>query len=190
MPLSLVTAPTETPVTLAEACAHLRLSVGDDDATVQALIAAATAHLDGYAGILGRCLVTQTWRMTMDTLPQAGFRLPLVPVASVSSIVYVASDGTETTLPVDQFALSGDRVVPAYGVTWPTPRAQTDAVTVTFVAGYGAAADVPAAIKQAALLLVGYWYDQRSAVTVGNIVTTMPLAVDALLAPYRVHSFG
>lgn len=190
MPLSLVTAPAETPVTLAEACAHLRVAEGDDDATVNALIAAATAHLDGYAGILGRCLVTQTWAMTMDTLPRDGFRLPLVPVASVASITYVDADGVSQTLAADQRALSGDRVVPAYGVTWPTPRAQTDAVTVTFIAGYGAAADVPAAIRQALLLLVGHWYDQRSAVNVGNIVTPMPLAVEALLAPYRVHSFG
>lgn len=189
MPLSLVTAPAETPVTLEEACAHLRLSVGDDDATVNALIAAATAHLDGKDGILGRALVSQTWAMTMDTLPRDGFRLPLVP-ASVESIVYVATGGTETVLPAEQYALSGDRVVPAYGASWPAPRAQTDAVTVTFAAGYGGPSNVPAAIRQAMLLLVGYWYDQRSAVNVGNIVNEMPLGVDALLAPYRVISFG
>ena len=53
------------------------------------------------------------------------------------------------------------------------------------IAGYGAAAAVPAAIKQAMLLLIGHWFANREAVNVGNIVTAMPLAVEALIAPYR-----
>ena len=52
-----------------------------------------------------------------------------------------------------------------------------------------AAASVPAAIKAAILLLIRHWFDNPSAVQVGQPVQAMPFAVDALLAPYRRISF-
>jgi uncharacterized phiE125 gp8 family phage protein len=54
------------------------------------------------------------------------------------------------------------------------------------VAGYGGSHTVPEPIKQAILLLVGAWFENREAVLTGTIVATLPFAVDALLAPYRV----
>ena len=55
-------------------------------------------------------------------------------------------------------------------------------VAITFTAGYGAPADVPAAIRQAMLLLVTQWYEHRQVTGTGS---TLPFAVEALLAPYR-----
>jgi len=49
--------------------------------------------------------------------------------------------------------------------------------------------EIPQPIRAAMLLLIGHLYANREAVNVGNIVTTVPLAVDALLAPYRVAGF-
>jgi uncharacterized phiE125 gp8 family phage protein len=71
--------------------------------------------------------------------------------------------------------------------TWPTPTLRTVApIRVRYVAGYGAtAASVPSRYKQAILLLVGHWYENREAVNIGNIVNTLPLAVDALLLSDR-----
>ena len=62
LPPALVTPPSGAVVTLAAAKAHLRVDHDLDDSAIGALIAAAEAHLDGYGGILGRCLLTQTWR--------------------------------------------------------------------------------------------------------------------------------
>jgi len=59
---------------------------------------------------------------------------------------------------------------------------------VTFVSGYGAAAAVPKAIKQALLLLIGHLYENREAVTTANL-NELPMAVNALLYPYRVWGF-
>jgi uncharacterized phiE125 gp8 family phage protein len=59
-------------------------------------------------------------------------------------------------------------------------------VKVTFVSGYPA---VPAAIKQAILLLIGQWYQTREAINVGNIVTALPNTVESLLTNYRSFSF-
>jgi hypothetical protein len=55
--LRLVTLPNKSVLTHDEAKAHLRV----DDTLITALIAAATARLDGRDGILGRCLRSETW---------------------------------------------------------------------------------------------------------------------------------
>ena len=45
-------------LTTAEAKAHCRVDTSDDDTLIASLVKAATAHLDGWSGILGRCLVS------------------------------------------------------------------------------------------------------------------------------------
>ena len=54
MRLVLVTQPAATPITLAEVKAQARVSHDDEDLLLQHYIDAATAWLDGPAGILGR----------------------------------------------------------------------------------------------------------------------------------------
>ncbi len=44
---------------------------------------------------------------------------------------------------------------------------------------------LPAPVHQAALLLIGHWYENREAVTVGFGGRVLPMAVDRLIAPYR-----
>ncbi|RRH71999.1 head-tail connector protein [Falsigemmobacter faecalis] len=41
------------------------------------------------------------------------------------------------------------------------------------------------ALKSAALLWAGHLYEHREAVVTGTIATSLPLTVDALIAPYR-----
>lgn len=42
-------------------------------------------------------------------------------------------------------------------------------------------------VRTAMLLLVGHWYSNREAVNIGNITSEVPLAVEALLQPYRIY---
>ncbi|MFM5229641.1 head-tail connector protein [Aeromonas media] len=51
-------------------------------------------------------------------------------------------------------------------------------------AGEGGQSFTPA-LKLAALLLIGHWYTNREAVVTGTIATTLPLAYDSLIHPYR-----
>lgn len=181
----LITAPASDPVTLGEAKAHLRVDHSDEDARITSLIKAATSYLDGRTGVIGRCLVTQTWELTLDAFPAKEIELPLGPVASVTSVKYVDAAGLEQTLSagsyyVDTASLSA-WVVPED--TWPATMAAANAVTVRYVAGT-AAASVPEAIRQAILLLVGHWYENRQPVADGSIAS-LPFTVDALLAPFR-----
>lgn len=178
-------APAATPVTLAEAKAHLRVDHSDDDALITALIEAATGHLDGWTGVLGRALVTQTWTQAFDVFLDP-LRLPL-PAKTIASITYVNTTGATTTVSSDDYVLAADAlgsfVETAYGVTWPDARDQARAVTVTFTAGEAAAA-VPAAIKAAILLMVGDLYANREGVVTGTITAVNP-TVSALIATYR-----
>lgn len=178
-------APSVTPVSLTEVKAHCRVEGTDSDAVLTALLNAAVDHLDGWTGILGRCMVTQTWRQDFS-----GFgcmRLPLWPVASISTVTYYDADNAQQTLSTDVYTLRSD-ALGAYvdlkpDQSWPGVYARPDAVSVTFIAGQ-AAADVPAALKAAILLLTSHWNENREAVSEGSM-SPLPFGVSALIAPYR-----
>lgn len=67
--LTLVTAPATEPVMLSDARAHLRIDDDDtsQDSLIQTLIQAAREYIER---ILGRALVTQTWKFTLDRFPR------------------------------------------------------------------------------------------------------------------------
>jgi uncharacterized phiE125 gp8 family phage protein len=56
-------------------------------------------------------------------------------------------------------------------------------VTITYVAGYADVAHVPQSIKQAMLLLLATWYENREDVVIDRRISSVSLAkgVDALL---------
>jgi len=180
-------APATTPVTVAEAKAHLRVDTSDEDTLIGGLVASATSHLDGWSGVLGRAIVTQTWRQDFNDF-SARMRLPLFPVASITSVVYLDANGASQTVSGADYALLVDdrgafvRFIEDFNP--PIVYDDGPAVSVTYVAGL-AVADVPPAIKHAILLLVGHWFANRETVVTGTIATAMPMAVDALLAPLR-----
>lgn len=181
-----ITAPAVPPVSLAEAKAHLRVDSTDEDALITGLVASATAHLDGYTGILGRAVVTQTWRLDVDEFPIDAIDLPLTPVQSVTSVVYIDRDDVAQTLDPTLYDLvtraGTTRVERPRTSLWPATARRPDAVRVTFVVG-DAVADVPAPIKSAALLIVGDLYHNREAA--GPQALAPNPAVHALIAPYR-----
>lgn len=171
MRLVLVTPPGATPITLCEAKAQARVEHDDEDLLLQHYVDAATAWLDGPTGILGWCLVTQTWRAELATVT-GHIRLPF-PDTVISSAVFTDAEGGEL---IHELALQDQHPLlrPISGFGRPA--------AITFTAGYGAPADVPAAIRQAMLLLVTQWYEHRQVTGTG---TALPFAIEALLAPYR-----
>lgn len=181
-------APAADVVSLAEAKAHLRVEHTAEDTLITAMVAAATQHLDGWSGVLGRCLVTQTWRQAYSGFPAGStLRLPLPDVQSVT-LSYTDPAGAPQTVSAADYHLVNDvcggAVVLASGASWPSAADRPDAVSATFVAGYGNAAAVPAPIKAAILLHVGTLYENRKSVT-DDAMAVLPLAYDALIAPYR-----
>lgn len=118
---------------------------------------------------LQRALITQTWQLQMDRFPCWEIEARICPLMSVTGIVYVAADGTSTTIPASDYivntASEPGRIVPSYGKTWPVARCQENAVTVTFTAGYGpTAATVPEIACQAIRLVAAEDVISREAV--------------------------
>ena len=182
--------PAATPVSLAEAKAHCRVDDADQDSLITRLIEAATAHLDGWTGVLGRSLVTQTWAQSFAAFPAGrSIRLPLAPVQSIASIGYRDTSDAEQVLASSAYHLVTDaigaRVLLDEDADWPDTHDRPDAVTVAAVCGYGDAGDVPEAIRQAILMMVGHWFENREAVGAGVLFNELPMAVQALLTPYR-----
>lgn len=185
----LITAPEAFPVSLEEAKAALDVEDNERDTLITGLIAAATIWLDGYTGILGRALCEQTWRQDFDAFDRK-LRLPLLPVIDVESVSYVDSAGATQTVAALNYTVRQDALgaYVQFLTTFAAPAisAEPAAVSVTYVAGYDDEGEVPmpAAIKQAMLLLIRQWFDNPTAVIVGASVEKMPFAVQALLAPF------
>lgn len=187
----LVSAPSITPVSLTEAKAQLDIGYTDKDALITALIQAATGYLDGWTGILGRCLVEQTWRQDFDRFAYC-LRLPLSPVIDIASVKYDDAAGDEQTIAAENYSLLNDDLGPYVKFidtfSFPDIHDEWPAVRVTYDAGYeseGSTSTVPAPIKQAILLLVRHWFDNPTAVVVGVTAQAVPMSVDALIAPFR-----
>lgn len=181
------TAPAMAPISLDEAKAHLRIIDDEgEDAYVASLIDVAAQSLDGWSGLLGRALITQSWRAAYPRFRRE-LRLPLEPVQSLTSIAYTDLAGVAQTLDVADARVLAEGRGPyvRFGVDLPATASEPDAVQITYVAGYGdAAADIPAPIRQAMLLLIGHFYANREDATPVALHET-PRAVRSLLAPFR-----
>jgi len=190
---TLVTAPTEEPVTRALAIAHLRDNPDTDQADyIDQLIPSAREVVEEK---LWRSLCTQTWDFFFEAFPCGDIDVPLAPLRSVASISYVDADGVSQTLSSSLYSVDATsepgRIRPAYNEVWPATRDSTmKAVTVRAVCGYGSAANVPYKVKQAILLVVGDYFNNRESVVVGTISSRIEGALDSLLADHMRPVIG
>ena len=191
MAVKLITAPTQEPITLAEAKAQCRVDITTDDALIAGLVKAARLYCEK---ISWRAFMRQTWELWLDSWPASSFTLPFPPLYSVTSIKYYDTADVEATLSTsiyyaDTIATPG-AIRLKYNQTWPSTVLRTyNAVVVRFVAGYATDEEVPQNFKQAMLLLVGHWYENREAVTLGTVSRQLELAVRTLLEIDRTFEY-
>lgn len=190
MALKLYTPPAAEPVALANVKSHLRVDHGLDDTLIEGLITVARQEAEK---ITRRALITQTWELVLDRFPCHEITAPLPPLQSVTSIKYYDTDGAEQTLDAAAYQVDTDsapaRIIPAYGLIWPTTRDQLNTVRIQFIAGYGDAdTNIPQAIKQWIMIRVATLYENREAIAQGQPVQDLKF-VDGLLDEYRVIRF-
>ena len=189
--LGIVTAPSVEPIDIATAKLYLRVETDDDVTLIQAMIQKARVDAENK---LDRTLINTTWRMTFDEFPCGAnpIHLPRPPLGSSSSnvsITYTNSTGASTVWDSSNYSIDYNsepgRLFPIYGQTWPTARDIPNAVTIQFVAGYGATADtVPAGIRTYMMRLIADEYENREVSSVG--MTVNPHSnIEGLLDPYR-----
>ena len=176
MALMLTTPPTLPVATLYEAKAQMRVDAEDEDALIERLVATATAHLEGRAGITGRAFAPQVWTWS-GAIPCTGrLVLPLAPVITVASVPAAGA-----AVDAGDYALSEpDNGEMVFAARWRGAEA-----VVAFEAGYADAA-IPEPLKHAVLLLASLWFEHRAELAEPEGATRMiPYGVRALVAPFR-----
>lgn len=173
--LIVTVAATVEPVTLTEAKAHLRVTHSSDDTLIGSLI---TAAREAAEQITGRALAAATYRWASEGEIAAEMRLPLWPVATVTTVSYEDADGVRQTMDSGDYALDGDRAVVAL-----TPPEGGSKLSVTFTV---APTLVPEAVKSAIKLMVEDLYVNTGGVITGETVEQNP-AAERILHLQRVN---
>ena len=134
--------PTVEPITLAQAREQMGDLVGDtiNDPLIIRRITEARQFAENY---MQRAIVQQTRELRLDAFCD-GIDLDFPNLQSVVSVKYIDTDGAEQTMDaadyeVDTYGYIGS-VYPAYGKSWPTARAQKNAVRIQYKCGYGISA--------------------------------------------------
>ncbi len=182
MSLKRTVAPADLPLTLDEVKDHIRWEpTADDDAPIMLYLRAAVDQFDGATGMLNRAIVTQTWQLDFGSFPVSGkaIKIPLPPLQSVTSVQYIDTDGTTQTLATSEYKVlnlnSPTRagwIEEAFSKTWPSTRDEGEAVTVTFVAGYGLRNAVPEHIRHLLLFTIQDAYDGRAPIDAKPLTRT------------------
>ena len=188
--LRLKTAPTLTPVSLAEAKTHLRLdsSFTADDDYITTLINVATSAAENYTNL---AIMEQSWYLDIDAFPDYFNLLKgTLRVLTINSITYSDENNASQTLASSNYFADGSikpaRIYFAPDATIPSTYDKPNAVNVDFTLGFTAASQVPAPIKQAVLLMVGTYYETRQTVS-DRTYKEIPQSAEFLLMPYRVQ---
>ncbi len=162
-----------------------------EDPILLMLIASARAAAEQE---LKRYLITQTLEFVIDGFPECDEEISLPPLQSVVSIKYIDELGDEQTLSASAYLVDSDskpsRIEPAYQITWPSHRCQNNAVRVRFIAGYGAAAAVPACIKSWMLIHIANLWENRASMMIDarSLVQIPQTFIDRLLDPERIYA--
>ena len=162
-----------TPVlTTAEAKKALRVDFSEDDDFIDALVESATLHVQK---VLNRALISQTVIAEWDSV---GYEvsLPYAPVISMTSLVTVDDEGTETELVLNTgYTMRNNKIKVNTGI----------GLKATYLAGYGAtSSDVPAPIKRAIERIVISLYDRRDDEVLETNVEGLEFSSMVLLQPY------
>jgi hypothetical protein len=199
-------------LSLADAKQHLRVTASDDDSYISGLIGMA---VDACSNYLGYSIKKGTAKYGFDSFtgspalinPVNGLNIPSgnylrvnSRVLAVNSVSYVNSSQAVTAFAGSDWIVAPDPMGNYSRNIFinTAPDSITDD-TIKYIIevseGFNpvgtASVDpdtiFPMAIKHAALLLVGQYYDNRNAIVVGTIQSKISLGFEYLLDPYKIQ---
>jgi len=182
---SLLTAPSGDVLTLAELKSSLRITHTFEDALLQRYINAAVDRLDGYYGILGKALLSQTWQVSLPSLSSKislpfGNKVSAVVVKYYDSLNSLQTASSSLYLYYD--TVTGPIIELTSGSVWPQVYDRPDPALVQWTFGFGSGS-IPSAIKEAVALLASNFYENRAVTDIQGF-KDLPPAAQALLSPY------
>lgn len=170
--------------------AHLRLGSGFgqdsvQDAVLTSFLRAAVTAIEARTS---KVLFERTFELSVRIWRDLGSQaLPVAPVSAVSDLEIIDRNGVRTSVDGAAYWLERDGHVPrlrATGVVLPAIPEAGEAL-VTFDAGYGADwSDIPADLRQAAMLLAAHYYEFRNETSLSD--GCMPFGVSSLIERYKV----
>jgi uncharacterized phiE125 gp8 family phage protein len=195
MILTEISAPPQAAVPVRAFADHLRLGTGfaDDgsqDAVLELYLRSAMAAIEARLGV---ALLSRPYSWTVTRWREESSQgLPIGPVLSIDAITIVDVEGTETAVDPEAWSLLRDdrrpRLIGRFGRRLPAIPSSGHA-EIQFVAGYGPAwENVPADLRQAALLLAAHYYDNRNEGSAPD--GSMPFGVLVLMESYRAMRLG
>lgn len=162
MSYNLITAKSVYAVTLEEAKRHLKELTTDNDAYIQDLIIAAQQKVEEEYDL---SLTAETWELLLDKFPEKMIEIYIWPVAVLSSVKYTDGNGDTQEVTSTKYAtdLVGKpaRVYPIDSNFWPDVKDTINAVQVRFTTGFTSPETIPGDIKQAILMMITDWFDNR-----------------------------
>lgn len=177
--------PIEALVTLEEAKLHLRIidmfisENSPDDDYIEGLIVTAVEWGETFQG---RSWITRSIDYFADAWPPPLFQLPRPPIQEINSITYATDDGTYM-LQSEMYALDP---MGRLHIFQPYPTNTVQYIKISYTAGYGdEPSSVPHRCKQAVLLLVGHWYENREIIS-ESAIHDIPYTAELLLYQERI----
>ena len=159
--------PLNEPVSVADAKKQLEIATTDTVHDVQLTNAIIAAREQVEQDTPYAC-ISQTFEVILDQFPCGTdpIPLPIRPVTSLSSVTYMDGSTQETlATTVADLDRKKRNLVLKYNQEWPSVEAQADGIVITVVAGYPLQANVPRLIRQAILLQVAKWFEDRDMMT-------------------------
>lgn len=168
----LVVAPSEEPLTFAQAKTFLRIEHTADDDAISRAITAARLAAEQY---IRAVLLPQTWEYSVANPACSKLYLPWGPAQSIISIVLTTEDGATSTMNAANYRLSVDGCAVLID-----SFASIEKMTVRYVAGLAnSASQLPASILQGMLHHITVMLENR------NGAEPLPVQSIACYEPFR-----
>ena len=213
--VTVVTPASANPIEDNEVKRALRIATNDSthDNLIGTARSTATQIVEKY---LGRSLINQTLKLSLDALPYEDSNIPIQegvsvgpymsyisrsiylpqpPLVSVTHIKTFNDSDTATTLSTGVYyvdtASDIGRVVLRRGEVWGEMLRVANSMEITYVGGYGSASgNVPIAIRQAIITMAVNIFENPEPIIKGESATRVSGVLESLLRPFVVRRFG
>jgi len=184
MTTALLTPPSQEPVTLEEAKAHLRVTHDSEDTLINDLIRVAREHVEVKTN---QKLLPQEWRQYEPHLnADRDLCVRVGPIRSITSVTVYAMDGTARILAAQEAWI--DRTRHQERIAFSQVLPLSDAVNgleIDLIVGISdIPPELPGSLRHAILLLVAHWFEFRGAVPTDQQPVSLPPGFDTLIRPH------